>query len=458
MRCLRPPFGGCGVAAARHQVHEARWQVGSWTITDEVCHAEGALLAEQHTLAQAEQDYRARRRAQRAQAQQSQAQAQLAALKASPELDPTAGWPGIFGVDGELADELMAVVMKVVRSVGRRKAMRLAGGTLAMVGLSGLDADEYTRLAQAVGSPHRVDAHVVENVASALAHSKRLEDTLGPCEVLDTVVAQHQIVRRLLGGCSGAMVKPLKLVESNMASSIGYYLIDMGHPEGATDYFQRARKAGHEAGNPTYAAYAALGTSYAAFLRHDTPVALDTAAAARSLAARTQDARLKALAELDAASAYALDGQYGPCLAACTRAEGFLASDKRGAPDSPAYWVHESTLGSRRSTLLALLGKPRQAVEAARDALGRFDRTYVVEYTNCQVRLGHALILCKEITEATHVLGDAASHASLSPRIAAELHTTRALMQPWQSTKAVKKLDTQLHAYGLMPTRQTTQV
>ncbi|MGH3755607.1 MAG: helix-turn-helix domain-containing protein [Pseudonocardiaceae bacterium] len=428
-----------------------------WTIADGVCHAKGALLAEHHTLAQAEQDYRARCRAQRAQAQQRQAQAQLAALRAAPELGPMAGWPGMVGVDDELAGELMAVVMKLVRSVGRRNAMQVAGWTLATMGLSSLDTDECTRLAQAVDSPHRVDAHVIENLATTLAHCKRLEDTLGPGEVLDTVVAQHQIVRRLLGGCSGAMVKPLKLVESNMASTIGLYLIDMGHPEGATDYFQRARKAGHEAGSPTYAAYAAISTSYVAFLRHDTPAALDTAAAARSLAARTQDTRLKALAEQAAADAYALDGQHGPYLAACARAQEFLASANRGAPDSPAYWVHESTLGSRRSTSLALLGKPQQAVEAAADALGRFNRTYLVEYTRNQVRLGHALILCKEITEATRVLGDAASHVSLSPRITAELHTARALMQPWENTKAVQELDTHLHACGLMPTHQTKQ-
>jgi transcriptional regulator with XRE-family HTH domain len=96
-----------------------------WTVTDEVCHAEGALIAEHHTLAQAEQDYRARCRAQRAQVQQRHAQAQLAALKASSGLDLVAGcgvWPDMTGADGELARELMAVVTKLVRSIGRRDA------------------------------------------------------------------------------------------------------------------------------------------------------------------------------------------------------------------------------------------------------------------------------------------------------------------------------------------------
>jgi hypothetical protein len=299
---------------------------------------QGALIAEHHTLAQAEQDYRAQCRAQRSQAQQRQAQAQLDALKASPAAFGFDLWPDLTGVDAELAGELMAVVTKLIRSMGRRDAMQVAGWALAAMGLSGLDTDEYTRVAQAVQTPRRVDAQVVENLAIMLAQCKRLEDKLGPCEVLDTIVAQHQIVRRLLeGGCPDNMIKTLKLMDSNIASTIGNCLINMGHPEAAQGYFARARKAGHDAGNLTYAAYAAINTSFAAFLRQDTPIALDTAAAARSLAARTNDPKLKALAEEQAAGAYALEGQYGSCMTACARAQQFLASESGCTPDSPAY-------------------------------------------------------------------------------------------------------------------------
>jgi hypothetical protein len=103
---------------------------------------------------------------------------------------------------------------------------------------------------------------------------------------------------------------------------------------------------------------------------------------------------------------------------------------------------------------LCLLDKPREAVDAASNAKARYDRTYVGGYAHCQVRLGHALVLSKEITEAAHVLRDATNQASLSPRLTAELHTARALLQPWENTPAIKTLDTQLEAYGLIPTRQ----
>jgi hypothetical protein len=179
----------------------------------------------------------------------------------------------------------MRVVTTLARSLDRREALRVASWALGAVGLSGLDTDEQTRVAQALGSPRRVDAHVVNNLATMLAYCERQEDTLGPCEVLGTVVAQQRIVRYLLEGDRPAGLRQsLSLVDSKMASTIGGYLLDMGQFDGARRYFEYARRAGHDARNPACAAYAASWISCAAFLRGDTCIALDTAAAARSLA------------------------------------------------------------------------------------------------------------------------------------------------------------------------------
>jgi transcriptional regulator with XRE-family HTH domain len=434
-----------------------------WKIADEVCGAQGVLVAEYQALARAERDYRDRYRTHRHQTQARRARAG-AVLSWPVFISPAVllysgegAWPQITlaSVDGgcaEVVEELMAVVGRLVRLVGRRGAMQLAGSVLAAAGLCGLDDEEFTRLAQAVDSPQRVDAQVVNNLGAMLAYCKRLEDKLGPCQVADTVTAQHRLVHRLLdGGCPEPLRKSLRLVDSNMASAIGGYLLDMGHPAEAKDYLAHARKAAHDAGNPAYAAYAAINSSFAAFLRADTPAALDGAAAARSLAARTDDARLKALAEQMAAEAYALDGQYGPCMAASARAHDLLTTTHGGAPESPAYWVDHGMIDTNHSTLLVLLGKRQHAVEAARTALAHFDRTYVRLHAVCEVRLGHALILCNEISEATHVLGNATPHAHLSPRLTAELHAARALLHPWNNTPAVKTLDAQLEIYQLHP-------
>jgi transcriptional regulator with XRE-family HTH domain len=431
-----------------------------WTIADTVCGADGALISEHHALVEAEQDHRVRWRAHRRLTHQraphteaTSDRARSAPPPAARQPDQDVAWPQMTQADGQLAKELRHVVAKLVQSMGRRDAMRLVGSVLAAAGLSWLNPDDYTRIAQAVVCPHRLDAHVVNNLAVTLAHCKRQEDTLGPCQVLDTVVAQHELVRRLReGGCPTQLQAPLSLVDSNMASTIGGYLIDMGDPDTASRYFARARRTAHEARNTSAAAYAAINASFAARLRGDTPTALDTAAAARSLAARTNDPRLQSLAEQMAAGAYALDGQHGPCMAATARAHDLLttAHDK-GVPDSPAYWVHHGGIDSQRSTYLALLDRPQEAVEAATTAQAQYDRTYVGRYTLCEIRLGHALVLAEDITEAARVLGDAANQAHLFPRLTADLAAARALMQPWATTHAVQTLDAQLHACGLLP-------
>jgi hypothetical protein len=75
-----------------------------WRIADDLCRAEGVLVAEHSVLEQAERDNRERCRP---------------------------------------------------HPLGRRDAIQLAGSVLAAAGLSGLDAEEYTRLARAVDSPRR---------------------------------------------------------------------------------------------------------------------------------------------------------------------------------------------------------------------------------------------------------------------------------------------------------------
>jgi len=414
-----------------------------WAVADEMCGAEGALVAAHDVLAAAEQDYDAQALMQRHAAQRAAAQVEVDALKATP-LSHAAS---LAGVSSDLLEELIQVVTKLVRRLGRRDAIRVAGLTLATIGVSGMNTDECVRVAQALDSPRRVDAQVIRNLAITLAHCKRQEDALGPAAILPTVVAQHSVVRSLLEeGCpEGGLSRSLSALESDMASSIGFCLLDLGDLDGAARYFRLARKAGHDARSPGCAAYAAGNMSFVAYLSGEAHTAMDTAAAARSLAARTDDPRLKALTEQRTAAAYALDGQHGLCLAAYTRAREFLAGDTGSAPASPAYWVHEDTLDSRLSVDLSALNRPRDAIEAASNALARSGWRQAF----AQVRLSAALVANKEIGEAARVLGDAAGLADISPRLTSELRAARAEMAPWQSTPAVRTLDAQLAACGI---------
>src|SRR5918997_6372215 len=142
-----------------------------------------------------------------------------------------------------------------------------------------------------------------------------------------------------------------------------------------------------------------------------------------------------------AAGAYALDGQYSTCMSASARGHDFLTNSNGSITKSPVYWVHHGTIDFQAGNFLTLLGKPQEAVEVANTAQAQYDRTYVARYILCQVRLGYTLVPFKDIAEVTRVLGDAATHTHLFPRLTAELHTTRASRQPWENTHAVKTLD-----------------
>jgi hypothetical protein len=433
-----------------------------WSLADQVCGTHGVLVTEHTRLVAAQRSYRDWCQTQHRHAQQQAAQAELEALHASPE--PAAGV--VFGMarhgqwltsllGSQLAGELWSVVEHLVRALGRRDAIRVAAWALTALGLSNLNPDEYTRVAHVAAVPSRVDTQVIHNLAATLAHCKRQEDQLGPREVLDTVIAQHQLVRRLLTGCADHYRTPLRIIDSNMAVTIGGYLVDMGHPEAGKRYFETARRAAHEAHHP---GYAAGQHSFAARLTHDTPTALDAAAAARSLAARTNDHQLKSLVEQMAAGAFAFDGQYDPCITATQRAHNHLTHANATVPESPAYWFNHAVINSQTSTFLTLLNRPQQAVDAASAAQKHYDQNYVGGYALCQIGLGHALVLAQEITEAARILANVATQAHLFPRLETDLHTARTQLQPWAHTQAVKTLDEQLHAYELLPARSIMSV
>ncbi|MGH8878630.1 MAG: hypothetical protein ACRD0P_15015, partial [Stackebrandtia sp.] len=119
-----------------------------------------------------------------------------------------------------------------------------------------------------------------------------------------------------------------------------------------------------------------------------------------------------------------------------------------------AYWVDHAVIDSQYSTFFTLLNRPQQAVEAATTAQKNYDQNRVGGYALCEVRLGHALVLSKEITEAARILGNAATQAHLFPRLEKDLHAARAQMQPWAHTPAVKTLDAQLRTHGPTPTQR----
>jgi DNA-binding XRE family transcriptional regulator len=363
-------------------------------------------------------------------------------------------------ISGEQRDRIYDQLTQLLRHwagvMNRRELFQLFGWAATTIVaspalLSGLDEEEQERLARAIVAPSRVDTQVIEHLATMLRHCKQQDDVLGPHAVLRTVLTQRQLARHLLTECPARLRPRLLAVYSGMSSSVGDYCFDLNDLDSAEYYYNQARAAAHGARNTELSMYALCGMSYAASSQGKAHTGIDLAAAAQSLAGKTDDVLLRVCAAERAGTAYAVDGQYESFVAEFDRAHDYLVSAGAVAPESPAYYYHEGLLASHRSECLLLLKNPNEAAMSARTGLTVFNMSYVDGYALCTLHLGSSYLQAGEVEEAAQVIGSAASLAAQNrqARLVKELRTARALMEPWKNTRAVRVLDERLVGVGL---------
>ncbi|MGH8351385.1 MAG: hypothetical protein ACRES5_33245, partial [Pseudomonas sp.] len=364
-------------------------------------------------------------------------------------------------VSGEQRDRIYDQLTQLLRHwagvMNRRELFQLFGWTAATIAassvVSGLDDEEQERLARALVAPSRVDTQVIEHLATMLRECKQRDDVLGPRAVLHTVLAHRQLVRHLLTECPARIRSRLLAVYSGMSSSFGDYCFDLNDLDSAGYYYNQARAAAHEARNTELSMYALCSMSYAAASQGKAPTGIDLAAAALSLAHKTDDVLLRVCAAERAGTAYAVDGQYKECMDEFDTAQAaFAASAGLVSPESPAYYYHEGLLASHRSECLLLLQKPDEAAVSARRGLEVFNTSYVDGYGLCTLHLGSAYLQVGEVEEAVQVIGHAVSLAARNrqTRLVTELRTVRGRMEPWRETSAVRELDERFVGVGLV--------
>jgi transcriptional regulator with XRE-family HTH domain len=355
----------------------------------------------------------------------------------------------------QLYEQLRAFLRGWADTMDRRELLRLLGWvatTVAASPVSKLDGDEQERLAEAVVAPRRVDEQVIDQMETMLRHCQRQEDALGPHAVLQTVLAQRELVRSLLEECSAGLRPRLLSLYSSMSSSIGFYFFDLDDTSSGMRYCDQARAAAQEARNTELATYALCTMSHFATRQGEAHAGIDFAAAAQSLAGKTDDVLLQACAAERAASAYAGDGQYKESMAEFDQAlAGLNLPAGRRSPESPVYWFNEGLLVSRQSDSLLKLDKAAEAAATAERGLRLFDNSYTRALAYCNLRLGMARLMSGEVEEAARFVGDAAVLATKnrSARLTNEVKSARDGLQPWRDTPAVRELDERLMAYGL---------
>ncbi len=340
-------------------------------------------------------------------------------------------------------------------SMELREHLRLLGWvatTVAASLVSKLDTYNQERLVRAIVSPGRVDTQIIDSIEIMLQHCKRQEDALGPQAVLHTVLAQRELVNSLLDECPDELRPRLLSVYSGMSSSIGSYFFDLDDVASAMHYKDQARETAQEARNIELAIYALCTMSYQASWHGKAHAGIDYAAAAQSLATKTDDPLLRACVAVEFAIAYAIDGQLKECMTEFDRALAGLALPAgQRSPESPVYWFHEGLVASHQSDCLLRLGKPAEAAASAERGLKLFDSSFVGDLAFCMLNLGTARLRTGEVEEAARVIGEGALLATKhrSARLTGEIRTARGCLQPWHNMPAVRELDERLRGWGL---------
>ncbi|MGH8744565.1 MAG: hypothetical protein ACREUY_09845, partial [Burkholderiales bacterium] len=279
----------------------------------------------------------------------------------------------------------------------------------------------------------------------------RQEDALGPQAVLYTVLAQRELVNSLLGECLDELRPRLLSVYSSMSTSVATYFFDLDDAASAMHYFEQARESAQEARNTELAIYALCNMSYFASWHGKAHAGIDFAAAAQSLAGKTDDVLLQAYAAERVASAYGFDGQHMECMTAFDQAlAGLAVPAGQKSPESPVYWVNEGFIASKQSECLLRLGNPVEAAISAQRALQLVDTSFTHGLAYCTLRLGTARLLSGDIEEAAQVIGEGGMLAARirSTRLTKEVRVARSRMEPWRETQVVRELDERLVGVG----------
>jgi transcriptional regulator with XRE-family HTH domain/tetratricopeptide (TPR) repeat protein len=419
-----------------------------WTLADERCGAEGVLLAGFRAWEAACQDHEVRAR----EALLAEARAKAEVLRAaavtprplceesqvggaelmvggapaggSARSEGFAGAPTSLGLAGSLAGkvavegneeilgQLVTLLCGWVGGMNRRELIELLGWATGAVAappvVGALDPEEQQRLARAIVLPSRVDERVIDHLEAMLHFCKHQENALGARAVLSTVLAQRHLVSGFLADCPATLRPRLLSVYSDMSSSVGYYFLEFNDFDSAWHYFDKARAEAHDADNAELGIHALSEMSYTASWQGKAHAGIDLAAAAQSLAGKTEDPFMRVCVADRVALASAIDGRYQACMAEYERAQDGLASAGRVPAESPAYFYSEGFLASQKSECLLRLGKPDEAAASARAGLALFDHSFVSSRAFCVLRLGKAYLESGEIDEAARVVGNAA--------------------------------------------------
>jgi tetratricopeptide (TPR) repeat protein len=346
--------------------------------------------------------------------------------------------------------QLVQFLRSWAHTMDRRDVLRLLAwaGTAASA-FPATVGDEHERVASVLSRSSRVDAQTIEHIEAVLWHCRQQDHLLGPQAALTTVLAQRDLARALVPDCPDTLQPRMLSVLSEASRQAGWLSFDLKQFDHAGYYYEDARALAHEAQNNGLGGFVLCEMSHLATWQGKPRIGIDHAVAAGQWADRTGDVRLRAYTADVAARAYAADGQRDACVSALDTAHTVLMAADEQAPSYSTY--DEAIHISIRGECHLKLGEADRTISYAQQSLKLADPSRTRFFAMTITDLTEAYVQCTEIDEAARLLGDAgdiaAGHSSV--RLIERLEQTRAAMQPWQHTAAVRALDEHLVAYGL---------
>jgi tetratricopeptide (TPR) repeat protein len=338
--------------------------------------------------------------------------------------------------------------------LSRRAALSKLGAAFTLAAASPLldltDHDELARVAGVLAGPGRLDEATLSYAESALPTYRRQGNALGPQSTLPVVLAQRQVMVRLVAAAPDRLRARALAVHAELSQIAGQQLFNLGDERAAQHYFDEARMAADDAQQVEFMSYALCNMTQLAVQQGRPRVGIDHAVAAQAWAGKSGSRYARCVAADFAARAYAADGQANSCRSALDVMQANLSSGDAGAPiPSWAWIVDESFYWSIKGECALRLGQPAEALAYSETALSLLDPTDLHNYLHTFADQAEAHIQHADPTSASRGLGEVVTLAGgyRSPRLEQRIVGMRAGLDPWQRTKAVRELDEKLAHY-----------
>jgi tetratricopeptide (TPR) repeat protein len=336
----------------------------------------------------------------------------------------------------------------------RRKALLEMSSAFAVA--AALPLLERTSATGEVGS---VDRAVVTNTGLIVGGLRRQNAALGPGTTVQTGMALRAMMESVVKDAPSSVRNEAWVVYGDVAQLIGWMMFNLGEEATARYYYDDARKAAYQAGDFELASNVLAATAHLAMSQGDWPAAIDHAQAAEEAARHSGSTHARGYAADMAARVYAAAGQAGRCQAALDRERRMMAkidwvdppAERWGFYGPAFYWARESECA-------LLLDMPVEASDAAMQAQDRFDPAYLHNNAMTLARKAEAQAKQGDVTGACRTLNEAGRLTTLvgSVRLSKQIARVRTELRPWETTAAVRELDSRLAHYRPTPAGQNS--